>query len=477
MKFKLPILLILSLFLLGSVSAALTTDNRWADGSQSAVISNGQSIDFYPYFFTMENSMNVKVELLDSQSNVIHTFLNTDLNCGTVCDVEYSYTLDKSIYGGAGTFSIIAQGTDSVGISQSSEITLKINPVITLDTTAPVITLNGANPQIIIQGNSYTELGASATDNVDGDLTSKIIIDSSAVNTNVIGSYNVLYNVKDAAGNNALTLTRIVKVISNSNPIDTTAPVITIQSPINGKSYNNQITSLSFIATDTNLASCSYSSDNGITKNQVACISGGLTTVSLTSGSGLNNWIVYATDSAGNTASSSISFTVDTSIPDTTAPTIIIVSPENKAYATNKITFKITTDENATAKFSIDGGSRITMANPFDDTFTYTLSGISNGNHTIVFYVKDASNNEANKSINFSINRKSSSGSGGGIGIVPQSTTSVPKIILTNSEINRAIISGHKESVLDEAPFYLILVITGLGIVIAGLVLVRKLRK
>ena len=337
--------------------------------------------------------------------------------------------------------------------------------------------MNGANPQIIIQGNSYTELGASATDNVDGDLTSKIIIDSSAVNTNVIGSYNVLYNVKDAAGNNALTLTRIVKVISNSNPIDTTAPVITIQSPINGKSYNNQITSLSFIATDTNLASCSYSSDNGITKNQVACISGGLTTVSLTSGSGLNNWIVYATDSAGNTASSSISFTVDTSIPDTTAPTIIIVSPENKAYATNKITFKITTDENATAKFSIDGGSRITMANPFDDTFTYTLSGISNGNHTIVFYVKDASNNEANKSINFSINRKSSSGSGGGIGIVPQSTTSVPKIILTNSEINRAIISGHKESVLDEAPFYLILVITGLGIVIAGLVLVRKLRK
>ena len=135
MKFKLPILLILSLFLLGSVSAALTTDNRWADGSQSAVISNGQSIDFYPYFFTMENSMNVKVELLDSQSNVIHTFLNTDLNCGTVCDVEYSYTLDKSIYGGAGTFSIIAQGTDSVGSSQSSEITLKINPVITLDTT------------------------------------------------------------------------------------------------------------------------------------------------------------------------------------------------------------------------------------------------------------------------------------------------------------------------------------------------------
>ncbi len=471
MKFKLPIFIVLSIFFsmfLLSTASALTTYAEWENGVQDIAIHNGESINFNVDFFTMNPSMNVKIELLNSNSNVIYTFLNTNVNTK---EENVAYTLNRNAYLGEGTFSIIAQGTDRVGSSQSSEITI----TVLKDNVAPVLTLNGANPQYVIQGNSYIELGASATDNVDGDLTSKIVTDSSAVNTNVVGDYTVQYNVKDAAGNNAITRTRTVKVIPTGT--DTVPPVVTIQSPINGNTYNNQITSLSFIATDTNLASCSYSTDDGATKNPVACVSGGLTTVSLTSVSGLNNWIVYATDSAGNSANLSVSFNVDTSIPDTTAPTIIIVSPENKEYTPNKITFKITTDENATAEFSIDGGSRIAMDNPFDDTFTYTLSGISNGNHTIVFYAKDVSNNEANKSINFSINHKSSSGSGGGIGIVPQSTTSVPKIILTNSEINRTIISGHKESVLDEAPFYLILVITGLGIVIAGLVLVRKLRK
>ena len=387
MNFKLPVFIALniffSIFILSTASAALTINDQWADGSTSAVIQDGQSIDFYPYFFTMESSMNIKIELLDSQSKVVHTFLNTPVNCGTVCDMEYSYTLDKGIYLNAGTFSIIAQGTDGVGSSQSSEITLKVNPVIPADTTAPVITLKGANPQIIIKGNPYTELGASATDNVDGDISSKITIDFSSVNVNVVGDYTVSYNVKDAAGNSATTVTRTIRVVSNPvNPTDTTAPVITL------------------------------------------------------------------------------------------------ISPENKEYTTNKITFKITTDENATAEFSIDGGSRVAMANPFDDTFTYTLSGISNGNHTIVFYAKDASNNEANKTIDFSVNHKSSSGSGGGMGIVPQSTTiSIPKITSTSSEVSGIIISGHKESALDEAPLYLILVITGLGIVIAGLVLVRRLRK
>jgi len=44
----------------------------------------------------------------------------------------------------------------------------------TPDTTAPVITLTGNNPQSITVGSAYTELGASATDNVDGNISSNI---------------------------------------------------------------------------------------------------------------------------------------------------------------------------------------------------------------------------------------------------------------------------------------------------------------
>jgi len=80
------------------------------------------------------------------------------------------------------------------------------------DTTPPVITVTGANPQIITTGNAYTELGATAADDVDGDLTASIVPDSSAVNTAVAGSYTVTYNVMDAAGNAATEATRTVTV-------------------------------------------------------------------------------------------------------------------------------------------------------------------------------------------------------------------------------------------------------------------------
>jgi len=93
------------------------------------------------------------------------------------------------------------------------------------DETPPVITLTGANPQIIEAAplpSVYPELGATAFDDVNGDITSSIVIDASAVDTSTPGSYLVTYNVADAAGNNA------VEVIRTVNVVDTTPPVITL---------------------------------------------------------------------------------------------------------------------------------------------------------------------------------------------------------------------------------------------------------
>ena len=85
-----------------------------------------------------------------------------------------------------------------------------------------MITLVGANPQTIEVGSGYTELGATALDDVDGDITGSIVIDASAVNTAVLGSYTVTYDVTDAAGNPAIQVTRTVDVV------DTTVPVLTL---------------------------------------------------------------------------------------------------------------------------------------------------------------------------------------------------------------------------------------------------------
>jgi gliding motility-associated-like protein len=93
---------------------------------------------------------------------------------------------------------------------------------ITADATIPVITLVGANPQSIELGTAYSELGATATDNIDGDITGDIVIDATAVNVNIAGDYTVTYNVQDAATNNAVEVTRTVTII------DRIAPIITI---------------------------------------------------------------------------------------------------------------------------------------------------------------------------------------------------------------------------------------------------------
>lgn len=89
-----------------------------------------------------------------------------------------------------------------------------------VDTTPPVITLTGANPQTIVQNDPYVELGATAVDNVDGDISGNIVINATNVNTAVIGSYSVTYDVQDAALNSAIQVSRTVDVVAPSGDVD-----------------------------------------------------------------------------------------------------------------------------------------------------------------------------------------------------------------------------------------------------------------
>jgi hypothetical protein len=85
------------------------------------------------------------------------------------------------------------------------------------DTTAPVITVTPVSGNTTINvtlGSAYTDAGATATDNKDGDLTSSIVSDASASNPNInkAGTYTITYTVSDAAGNTG-TATRTVNVV------------------------------------------------------------------------------------------------------------------------------------------------------------------------------------------------------------------------------------------------------------------------
>lgn len=70
------------------------------------------------------------------------------------------------------------------------------------DRVAPVISLNGESSVQLAAGQEYVEMGATASDDIDGDLTEQVTI-SGSVNTSVVGTYSLTYTATDRATNNA----------------------------------------------------------------------------------------------------------------------------------------------------------------------------------------------------------------------------------------------------------------------------------
>jgi len=91
---------------------------------------------------------------------------------------------------------------------------LHIEYTVNTDSSAvpPIITLNGKSEVTILVDSTYKDAGAKAIDNIDGDLSDKIIT-KNYLNTHKIGTYNVVYSVIDSDGNSA-TAKRVIHVVS-----------------------------------------------------------------------------------------------------------------------------------------------------------------------------------------------------------------------------------------------------------------------
>jgi hypothetical protein len=87
-------------------------------------------------------------------------------------------------------------------------------PVSSVDTEAPTITLNGQAMINLTVGDTYTEEGALAFDNVDPSVVVNL---SGTVDTATAGTYTITYTATDSAGNIG-TVTRQVIVLTASQP-------------------------------------------------------------------------------------------------------------------------------------------------------------------------------------------------------------------------------------------------------------------
>jgi len=123
-----------------------------------------------------------------------------------------------------GTYTVSGKIKDLAG----NETTVTYILIVAGDRDKPVITLLGDANVAICQGLTYSDAGATALDNVDGDITSQIV-KTGTVNSSIPNTYSLTYDVSDAAGNSATQVIRTVTV--NATPL---APGITIANNCNG---------------------------------------------------------------------------------------------------------------------------------------------------------------------------------------------------------------------------------------------------
>jgi hypothetical protein len=99
----------------------------------------------------------------------------------------------------------------TVGAIATNSFEGTIPVAVIADTTNPVITLEGDSAISLELGTGYTDAGATANDNIDGDITGNITTNN-PVDINTAGVYTITYNVSDVAGNAATQVTRDVTI-------------------------------------------------------------------------------------------------------------------------------------------------------------------------------------------------------------------------------------------------------------------------
>jgi hypothetical protein len=144
----------------------------------------------------------------DFAGNKVYHDIVTDRN-GNVTIVpgnKGTYTISNVVQGVRYYVSVSAYDECQNESTKSTE-----HSIYVFDTIAPLISLNGDNPVYLYQGQAFNDQGVSVYDNVDSNL-SNLVTRSGTVDTSVVGTYTLRYNVSDSAGNPAIEVTRTVVV-------------------------------------------------------------------------------------------------------------------------------------------------------------------------------------------------------------------------------------------------------------------------
>ena len=262
----------------------------------------------------------------------------------------------------SGSYTVVYDVSDTA--SNTAQATRTVNVV---DTTPPVITLQGTSSIQVYQGQTYTDAGATAQDSYEGNVTSDIVV-TNPVNTSNLGTYTVRYNVSDASGNAATEVTRTVTVVANNIPIISLSTDPLEFYPNYGDTFGATEALVGVSAADTE--------DGDITSDIV------VTNPVDTTVAGTYTVRYNVTDSLG---ASAVEKTATVYVIDYTSPVISLVGDSSVDVVQNT-TY---TDAGATALDDFDGDitSQIVTTN--------SVNTANPGTYTVKYNVSDAAGNAA----------------------------------------------------------------------------------
>lgn len=242
--------------------------------------------------------------------------------------------------------------------TSSNDAVTKSRTVSVYDSVDPVITLNGSSTIYIGYDSSFSDPGATASDNYDGNLTSSIN-SSGSVNTSVLGSYTRTYTVTDSSG--------------NSDSVSRTVIVQDIEEPnISLIGDNTIFLEVGDTWSDPG-ATASDDYDGNVTSSIV--ITGVVNTTAL----GTYSVTYIVEDSSGNTDSTTRAVIVQ----DTTAPVVTLIGDSSVTIQFGNI-FE---EEGTSATDNLDGD--VTGDVVITDNIDYS----SLGTYTITYTIEDSSGN------------------------------------------------------------------------------------
>ncbi len=235
-----------------------------------------------------------------------------------------------------------------------------------LDTTPPVLTLIGAATVQVSFGSVYNDQGASASDNIDGDISGNISVGGS-VNTNAVGQYILTYNVVDSAGNAATQVTRTVNVVDDESPIITLLGGAIVDITEGDTFIDPGATALDNV-------------DGNITDD--IAVGGDTVNVGVVG----QYTLTYDVDDAAGNSAVQVTRTVNVNAaPDITAPVLAIIGPATMTH----IQGQAFTDPGASWNDDFDGSGVVSAASPLD---VNTL-----GAQVLTYSYTDAAGNVSNQ--------------------------------------------------------------------------------